>query len=194
MAYGNLGYSHHAIQDIAILRTMPGISVLSPADPGEAKTCVEWLCSNPCPSYLRIGKAGEPDLHPPASRIDIPIVVEEGNGQDAIVSCGSILKTAMDWANHIPPAQRPAVLSMPMVKPITSESIGTLSNYRRILVLEEHVVEGGLFAALTEKLPTPAAIFQCALLDETNSLVGSQEWLRAKSFFSEKFDCFLNKP
>ena len=59
LAYGNLGYSHHAVQDIAIMRTLPNMTVLAPADPGETRECVDWLSANPGPSYLRIGKAGE---------------------------------------------------------------------------------------------------------------------------------------
>ena len=65
LAYGNLGYSHHAVQDIAIFRTLPNLRLLSPADPGEARGAVQWLSANPCPSYLRLGKAGEKHLSPP---------------------------------------------------------------------------------------------------------------------------------
>jgi transketolase len=58
LAYGNLGYSHHAVQDIGIMRTMPGLNIFSPSDPGEACQAVRWLSENPRPSYLRLGKAG----------------------------------------------------------------------------------------------------------------------------------------
>ena len=62
LSYGNLGYSHHAVQDLAIMRTLPNIAILAPGDPGETRECVRWLAANPQPSYLRIGKAGESQL------------------------------------------------------------------------------------------------------------------------------------
>ena len=103
MAYGNLGYSHHAVQDLAIMRTLPNITVFSPADPGETRECVQWLSFNPRPSYLRIGKAGEPDLHSLRGIFDGPLRVCEGRPDAAIVATGSILKLALDFASEQAP-------------------------------------------------------------------------------------------
>ena len=58
LAYGNLGYSHHAVQDIACLRGMPHLTLLSPADPGETRTCLRHLTANPGPSYLAVTQGG----------------------------------------------------------------------------------------------------------------------------------------
>jgi transketolase C-terminal domain/subunit len=55
VAYGNLGYSHHAVQDITVMRSLPNLTVYSPADPGEARECVRLLLQRPRPSYLRLG-------------------------------------------------------------------------------------------------------------------------------------------
>jgi transketolase len=63
MAYGNLGYSHHAVQDYALIRTMPNMLIAAPGDPMEVTACMRYLINNPQPSYLRIGKAGEPCIH-----------------------------------------------------------------------------------------------------------------------------------
>lgn len=63
MGYRNLGYSHHAVQDQLIRRTLPDLHVFALGNPGETKECVQWLAQHPCPSYLRVSKAGEPALH-----------------------------------------------------------------------------------------------------------------------------------
>ena len=62
VAYGNMGYSHHAVQDYALMRTMPNMVIAAPGDPHETSACLRYLIENPGPSYLRLGKAGEPSL------------------------------------------------------------------------------------------------------------------------------------
>jgi transketolase len=186
MSYGNLGYSHHAVQDIAILRSLPGISVLSPADPGETKASVRWLSANPRPSYLRIGKAGEPNLHASSEDIDSPIQIRSGNPSIGLVATGSILKMALDLFANYPLENSPTIFSMPMVKPVLHSAIKSLSRFRHIIALEEHISEGGLFAALSENLPPTICIHQCSINDETTQLVGSQGWLIEKNELYQK--------
>ncbi|NBU94176.1 MAG: transketolase, partial [Actinobacteria bacterium] len=63
LAYGALGYSHHAIQDYSLIRSMPNMLITAPGDPMEVRACLRYLTSNPQPSYLRLGKSGEPCFH-----------------------------------------------------------------------------------------------------------------------------------
>ena len=63
VSYGALGYSHHAVQDYALMRAMPHMTIAAPGDPLETRACLRWLVANPGPSYLRLGKAGEPRFH-----------------------------------------------------------------------------------------------------------------------------------
>ena len=93
VAYGNLGYSHHAVQDIAALRSMPNMTVLSPADPGEAAGCVRYAIDKRRPSYLRLGKAGEKILHPTQLISNGPILVREGTADLAIAATGVVLRS-----------------------------------------------------------------------------------------------------
>ncbi len=69
LSYGNLGYSHHAVQDFALMRSMPNMLIAAPGDPMEVRGCFRYLINNPCPSYFRLGKAGEKNFH-----IDIPLI------------------------------------------------------------------------------------------------------------------------
>jgi len=192
MAYGNLGYSHHAVQDLAIMRTLPNVTVLSPSDPGETRECVQWLSSNPRPSYLRIGKAGEPDLHTVRGIFDGPLRVCKGRPDVAIVATGSVLKLAMDLASEQGLEKCPSVFSMPLIKPLGKEVKNILQGFQRIITLEEHVQEGGLFAALCETLPRSAhSIHSCSIPEEMKSVVGSQDYLRIQAKLKEKLYDFL---
>ncbi len=59
LSYGNLGYSHHAIQDLGLMRLFPEYTIAAPGDPIETKMCLDYLLKNPTPSYLRLKKSGE---------------------------------------------------------------------------------------------------------------------------------------
>jgi transketolase len=193
MAYGNLGYSHHAVQDLAIMRTLPNITVFSPADPGETRECVQWLSLNPRPSYLRIGKAGEPDLHSVRGIFDGPLRVCEGRPDAAIVATGSVLKLALDYASEQGPEKRPTVFSMPLIKPLSSEFLEKLHGFKKIIALEEHVREGGLFACLAESLPLGSKMHSCSIFEKTMHLVGSQSWLRSQNEIRERLSFLLTQ-
>jgi len=188
MAYGNLGYSHHAVQDLAIMRTLPNITVFSPADPGETRECVQWLSFNPRPSYLRIGKAGEPDLHSLRGIFDGPLRVCEGRPDAAIVATGSILKLALDFASEQAPEKRPTVFSMPLIKPLSLEFLEKLQGFKKIIALEEHVREGGLFAALCEVISPTSHIKSISISEEMKNVVGSQDYLRNQAELKEMLD------
>ncbi len=185
MAYGNLGYSHHAVQDLAIMRTLPNITVFSPADPGETRECVQWLSLNPRPSYLRIGKAGEPDLHSVRGIFDGPLRVCEGRPDLAIVATGSVLKLALDFASEQAPEKRPTVFSIPLIKPLSLEFLEKLQSFKKIIALEEHVREGGLFAALCEVLSPTPHIKSISISEEMKNVVGSQDYLRNQAELKE---------
>jgi len=97
VAYGALGYSHHAVQDYALMRSMPNMTIAAPGDPLETRACLRWLVANPGPSYLRLGKAGEPRFHD-----EIPDVapgrwvpVREGDAGRVMLSTGAALGAAV---------------------------------------------------------------------------------------------------
>lgn len=182
MSYGNLGYSHHAVQDIGVMRMLPEITILSPADPGETCECVQWLVDNPGPSYLRLGKAGEPTLHAVRGLNRGPLRIREGRSDCAIVSTGSILALALLAANES--AQRGldvSVFSCPVLQPFTPAFGEQLSGFKRLVVLEEHLSAGGLAAILREQLPGKPEIKSLALPATVLAQVGSQTFLRQQA-------------
>lgn len=181
-AYGNLGYSHHAVQDIGVMRTLPELTILSPADPGEARECMQWLAKNPCPSYLRLGKAGEPDLHQIRGLTQGPFEIVKGNASCALVSTGSILKVALEAARQLETQGiQASVFSCPWLQPASAVFFDRLKFFSRLLVLEEHVAGGGLASLLRERLPDNVRVVSIPLPAAVLGEVGTQNYLRQRA-------------
>ena len=182
VAYGNLGYSHHAVQDIAALRTLPDMTVYSPADPDEAAGCLRLALSRGRPSYLRLGKAGEAKLHAPSDLTQGPVRVRNGQSPVAIVATGSILKSALAAADLL--AQRGIeipVYSCPILSNEAAGKFQLLWQYPKIISVEEHGYAGGFGSFLKEICPDTVSIQICAIPDQNAALVGSQECLRRRA-------------
>lgn len=180
MAYGNLGYSHHCVQDIGALRGLPGITILSPADPGETRHCVSWLSENPGPSYLRLGKAGEPVIHENKINLDGLTDVIIQDAELCIVGTGSILSEAVS-ATALLAVQsiKVDVFSITKLNPIEFCNIADLVRYRKILTIEEHVPAGGIGEMLRGSLPRSIDIASLSLPTSLSSTVGTQKYLRS---------------
>jgi transketolase len=182
LAYGNLGYSHHAVQDVAILRSLGNMRVMAPSDPGETVCCLRELVNNPCPSYLRLGKAGEQVLHATTwSSGIIPVRIGEAGGT-AIICAGAILKEAIKAADMLlTQGLSVSVFSCPQIHPLENSVLGCLNSFKSVLVVEEHVKMGGLYSALRENLSSHIGIHSQCLKNTQNGSVGTQEYLCAQA-------------
>jgi transketolase len=187
MAYGNLGYSHHCIQDIAALRGFPSMTILSPADPGETKACVKWLSDHPRPSYLRLGKAGEPTIHSLSTELNGPLKIVNNQANVAIIGTGSILAEAVIASNLLATQDiRVDVLSLTRLSPTSDQNFSSLQNYKKILTVEEHVEAGGLGELIRSAAPGNNSIRSLNVPEFICSTVGSQSWLRAQAKIDSK--------
>jgi transketolase len=185
LAYGNLGYSHHAVQDVGIMRTIPELTIISPADPGEAREAVEKLVESPGPSYLRLGKAGETVLHSVRGIDQGPLMIRDRGGAGAIVACGSILKSALAAAELLEGRGLGlSVYSMPWLQPLERSKLARLGQCRRLFVVEEHVEAGGAAALLREALVGGPLLVSFSLPASALGLVGSQDYMRQKAGLS----------
>ena len=136
LAYGALGYSHHGIQDIGVMRGLPNITVLAPADPHETTAAVDWIVSHPGPSYLRLGKAGEEVLTVQMPQENIPTGVLVQGGEYAIVATGSILSAAMEAASTLKRQNMSIdVFSLSWIAPVNVNSFSNLASYKKIFVI-----------------------------------------------------------
>lgn len=102
LGYGNLGYSHHAIQDYGLMRMFPNMIIAAPGDPMEVRGCINYLVKNPQPSYLRLGKSGEPCLHKTIPEINpgewLQINKNKERSVDkTLLTTGGVLFIANQW-------------------------------------------------------------------------------------------------
>jgi transketolase len=156
VSYSTLGGTHHAMEDVALMTSLPNMSVFAPCDPAETEAATRWLATqNQHPAYLRLGKAGEPDVTSHAldpfefGRIRR---LREGRGT-AFLTYGPITKTVLDVADTLQAAGgTPAsVIVVPTLKPLDQDGIaGILSRHDRVVVVEEHVPHGGLGSRVKE--------------------------------------------
>ncbi len=179
MAYGNMGYSHHCVQDIACLRGMPNLTLLSPADPGETVACVEWLSKHPGPSYLRLGKAGEPKIHSQPVTLEGPVRVVDRGGRIAIVATGSVLTEAVSASTFLAAEGICCdVYSMIRLAPVGPHDFDQFHSYHCIVTVEEHVGPGGLGELIRSGIRNGVAVESLSVTAGTASSVGTQSVLR----------------
>lgn len=184
LAYGAAGYTHHAVEDLAVMRAMPNMVVLAPGDPMEARLATQALVARPGPGYLRLGKGGEPCVHKTTFNFQIGKVINIREGHDVtLISTGGVLDMVVRAAEQL--AQQKilaAVLSMPTLKPLDVGAIEqAAARTRRIITVEEHGV-GGLGSAVAEVLAEGNLKCDLAVVrlqPELFAVVGSQAELRA---------------
>ena len=177
VSYGALGYSHHAVQDYALMRAMPHMTIAAPGDPLETRACLRWLVANPGPSYLRLGKAGEPRFHD--SIPDVApgrwVPVREGSGDEIMLCTGAALGAAIDRAEGRP------VWSLPLWSMAAkADQPAQLARHSRVTTLEDHLADGGFGSWLTESVagtPAAARIEPIALSPEICDMVAGQATL-----------------
>lgn len=183
--YGSLGMSHHATEDIAIMRDLPGMAVVCPADLVEAEEAVKAIVEYPGTVYLRLGRGGEKRIHDHIDnfRIGKAIKVKDGN-KVAIFSTGAIFEEVNDALGML--ADKgidPAVYTFPTVKPIDMEVIKECSEkFDLIVTCEEHNVIGGFGSAVAEVIaehPSKARLMKIGIEDSYCCAVGNQKYLRS---------------
>lgn len=190
-SYGMYGHTHYGLEDVGILRTVPGITILSPGDPVEAELATREALSVNGPVYIRLGKAGEPTVHEskPDFHIGKGIIVREGKDL-VIFASGTMLPTALETASLLKDYSV-MVVSMHTIKPLDEMLIKRLSKIMKgIFALEEHSIIGGLGSAVAEVLAENEAkiIFRrFGSPDRFNKLVGSQQFMRKNNGLSADY-------
>jgi len=153
-AYASLGATHHACEDIAFMRSLPGMQVVCPGDSFEVKAATAALGRCKGPSYLRLGKKNEPLVHqsvPSAFTIGRALVVQPGETV-ALLSTGNLLPEAMEAAERLcGMGVSCEVVSFHTVKPLDTEYLTqAFKKFRLVVTLEEHSRIGGLGGAVSE--------------------------------------------
>ncbi len=184
MAYGPVGPTHHATEDLAILRCLPNMTVVSPGEHWEVAQAVRALVDLPGPAYFRLDKSAAPPSHQPGERFQLGKARMIRDGADlTLVATGGILEEAVHAADVLESkGVLCRILSIHTVKPLDTEALSAAARETGgMVVIEEHTVDGGLAGAVAEnllELGVPPAFFLRIGLRSCFSSTGSQHYLR----------------
>ncbi len=179
VVYSSLGTSHQSTEDVACLRALPGMSILSPADAYELSHAMTLALSSTGPVYIRLGKAdlGPVHRHSLAYQWGDLLSLRQGTGPIAFIATGSMVKTAIEVAGNW--IESP-VWSAPTIKPINDAQVATICRQHRVVVvMEEHSVHAGLGSIIAEisSSEAPAWICRIGIADRFSQFCGSYDYL-----------------
>ena len=153
LAYGNLGYSHHAVQDYGLMRLLPNMTLAAPGDPQQVRACMRWIHANPGPAYLRLGKAGEPVMHPDVPRVSpgtwLPVAAPKG-ARRTLLTTGAPLALARQWLER-PEYAGYALHALPLWGMASKAAqAAQVAAWDEVITVEDHLPDGGFGSWLRE--------------------------------------------
>lgn len=192
-SYGALGSSHHATEDLAILRALPSMTVVVPGCDWEAKEATAAIVARPGTAYLRLDKSTAGDTRRPGEVFEIGKwrTVREGSALTIMVA-GGILGAVLKAADELTAAGVAVrVVSAHTLKPVDAAAIrSACAETGGILTVEEHTLDGGLGSTIAEVCMDeglrPRAFGRLGLTAGFSSIVGSQEYLRTRYGLDER--------
>ncbi|MEZ0448707.1 transketolase family protein [Cellulomonas sp. ICMP 17802] len=180
MAYGELGPTHHSIEDLAWLRAIPGLTVIVPSDPEETAQAVRWAAQHDGPVFLRISRMGVPDVNPEGYQFVPGRAVTLRDGTDVtLIATGTVVSRALAAADLLAASGVSArVLSMPTIKPLDDDAVLAAARETGAIVTVEEALTSGLGGAVAELVvrhhPVPMRFVG---VPDTFAPTGSVEWL-----------------
>jgi transketolase len=186
LSYAGLGPTHHACEDIAFLRAIPNMVVVCPGDAHEVRGALRAAMRQDRPVYIRMGKKGEPLVHPgPIEDFTIGKAITVSDGDDVcLLSTGTMLPEAVDAAHRLKERGISAqVASFHTVKPLDDARLrDAFGRFRLVVTVEEHSLIGGLGAAVAEWRvdtgTTPSALLRIGTPDAFFKQSGEQDYAR----------------
>lgn len=188
LSYASLGATHHTCEEIGMLRLLPGLVVIAPADQREVRCALRAALQQNSPVYLRLGKKGEPDLHhtDPDFHLGRALPLREGK-EICLLSTGNMVASALQTAELLESAgYSTAVVSFHTIKPLDELFLNeAFSCFRLIATIEEHSILGGLGGSIAEWLSdyrtTKTRLMRFGTRDEFLSTTSTQS--SAREFF-----------
>jgi transketolase len=180
MAYGELGPTHHSIEDLAWLRAIPGLTVIVPCDPVETREALRWAAGHDGPVFVRVSRMGVPDVNLPNYRFEPERAVTLREGSDVtLVATGTVVSRALAAADRLAADGVSArVLSMPTIKPIDSDALVAAATETRGIVTVEEALVSGLGGAVAEVVVQRAPVaMRMVGVPDVFAPTGSVDWL-----------------
>lgn len=184
LSYGILSSTHFALEDVAILRPLPNLTIYSPADEMEAMLGMQALKKQKGPAYVRIGKKVEPTVYSKEFPFKLGKMVQVLNGSEiAIIATGSMVAESMKVVEQLQKKDiTPALFDVHTIKPLDEQGILDITNsFKYIVTVEEHGLIGGLGSAVVELLADKnkqIPVLRIGVKDKYIKEVGTQEYLR----------------
>lgn len=183
-SYGPYGHTHHALEDIALMRTLPNMTVFTPGDPYEAQACTYAMFQIASPAYLRLGKAGEPIFHAqiPKNIMEKPLQIKKGSA-GALFTVSTMLSRVIETSKEIEKRYgiQLSIYSFPTIKPLQKDTIVQLvKSYQFVATFEEHFLSGGFGSAIAEILSDAyctSPLIRFGVPDHFLHKVGKQEYM-----------------
>jgi transketolase len=186
MSYAELGITHHATEDIAIMRALPGMTVMAPGEIWEAEQATQAMLGAPGPFYLRLDKSAAPATVRAGETFGVGRLRVVRQGKDVtLIATGGILGEALDAAARLDAAGVSAkVLSAHTIKPLDAGTIAEcVAGGGGLVTVEEHNIDGGLGSAVAEccmdNRILPAWFLRLGLRNEFSSAIGTQSYQRS---------------
>lgn len=187
LSYASLGATHHSCEDIALLRMLPNMTVICPADPLEVRAALRAALRQDGPVYIRLGKKGEPIVHqqPPDFVIGKGIVMRSGIDV-CLLSTGNMLPVVIDAADKLESqGVSTQVVSLHTVKPLDEALLrDAFARFTVVVTVEEHSRFGGLGGSvaewLTDQSPQPAVLCRIGTPDKFLHEAGKQSYARER--------------
>ncbi len=186
LSYSELGPTHHSLEDMAILRTLPGMRVLAPCDASELRQALHEVLKDDSPTYIRIGKKGEADIHATLPDLKLGKVLVIRPGADVALLCaGNMMADTLKAADLLAASGISAeVVSFHTVKPLDADYLQqAASRFKLLVTVEEHSRIGGFGSAVAEwRMAQPRNVAQLGFGTEDVFMheVGSQAYARKK--------------
>lgn len=166
VSYGSLGLTHHSLHDVAVMRAIPGITIILPCDIYQTRKMVEALIDMEGPAYVRMGRGPVPNVY---SEGDVPFQIGKANvilegGDITIIAAGEMVYHALVAGKMLKAKGiRARIIDMHTIKPLDEETIlAAAKETGRIITVEEHNIHGGLGSAVSEfvvqNYPVPVKI------------------------------------
>ena len=186
LSYAKLGPTHHSLEDLAIMRALPNMTVLAPCDATELRVLLRAAFNEDGPVYIRIGKKGEPEMYQDLPQLSIGEASVLKTGTDvAILSTGTIMSEALNASILLEKDSISAeAVSFHTVKPLDKAYLTAASKrFKVIATIEEHGCAGGFGSAVSEffaGMENRPQILSFGTKDEFMHDIGSQEYARKK--------------
>lgn len=183
-SYGQLGMSHYATEDIAMLRSLPNMKILTPCDLEESVAVISYTIKSDGPCYIRFGKKSEPSLYGKSPDFDVAKIHCVKKGRDvAILSHGTILNCCIQASEELSKLKiSTGVYAVSCIKPLDIDAIREIAcHYGYIVTVEEHSIIGGLGSAVADILSELALphsqLYRIGLKDSYTNVIGDYTYL-----------------